>query len=165
MLPPALPLTPMPGLVGAPPPLLRLLVRASPLSFSAACGALLLLIPELVTAAPPFVRRLLGASPPIALSLLMAPVPRVLSVDVVALPPALLLVGVRCRFCQCPVLAAVLPSAPPFLGLRYHPCLGSWALLRPLCGSSRALRYLRYLFGLLCCLLLCCSRGSADTYA
>ena len=88
---------------------------------SAACGALLSLMPELVNAPPPFVRRLVGASLPIALSLLMAPLPPALSFDVVALPPALLLVGVRCHF---------------------HLCLSPWAL--PALGATACWRFAAY---------------------
>ena len=75
-------------------------------SCSAACGALLSATPELVNAPQRCVRRLVGASLPLSLLLFMAPLPRALSFDVVVLPPAVQLMGARCRVCPCPSLWA-----------------------------------------------------------
>ena len=52
---------------------------------------------ELANVLPPFVRQLVGGSLPIAVSFLMAPLPRALSFDVVVLLLALQLVEARCR--------------------------------------------------------------------
>ena len=153
---------------------------------------------------PPFVPRLVGASLPTALSLLMAPLPRVLFFDVVVMPPrfgacggplslspmpkplgapspcARRLVGASPPI-ALPLLIATLLRAlsplvdvlPPALLLHRRVRLGSWPPLRRLCARWWALGCLSLcrsrclpcpvhcLSMLLCCLLLCCSWGSA----
>ena len=128
----------IPGLVGAPPPLVRRLLGivlpcALPLPVGPGVRAPSFLIAALPLASvlvglhrrlclgspPPFVPLLVGAFPPIALPLLDAPLLSVLSFDVALVPPAL-----------------------PRLRLRYRLSLGSGLLLHLLCTGSLVLHWL-----------------------
>ena len=83
---------------------------------SAACGALRPPMLGHVGTPPPFVRLLMDVAPQFALPL----------------PVATLLRPLSCA-------VDVPPRAPPLVGVCCRLCLGSWALLRPLCDRSWAL--------------------------
>ena len=87
------------------------------------------LIPGLVGAPPPRVRRLVGAALPGALPLVVAPRLRAPSFLVATVPPALLLVGASLPFMQMHVRAS-LPCAP-LLSVAPLLCAPSFAVTVP----------------------------------
>ena len=155
----------MTRLVSTPLPLVQLLVGAllrsalpvlmaplllvmSFLAFLGRCGASCYaphgappsVAPRLRSAPPSLVRRPVGASLPSALSLLAAPLSPMLGLVTAPQPCMRPLAGASLSPLSFRVV--VLPSTLPLARLRSRLCLDSWALPRPLCGCSRALRCL-----------------------